>query len=305
MPDERRPPGFHEVVAVWALGALGALAVLSTYARLPPEELYNTQDEGLAGGLGRALVFLNFPWALVAIAVALVAADRLDVRWADVAAAVAIALSLVVVVPGVVDQGDLDARLVNAVPGAGVALALALTAVALARGGVGVRAERTRGDFARIALAFVLVLAAIPWWFAEWGFYVSDIPVVGSLFLAEEVVPEPGHPDLRAVHLGHHHGTAGVYLALVALALSRQLRSMKRARLRTALALYLSLMLVYGLANAVQDFWLEQVVKRGMTDVSLPSVLRPELDAWWALLVLAAAAVYAFALRPRGHLRRA
>lgn len=305
MSGKERRPGFHEVVAVWALGATATLAVVATYARLPPEALYNTQDDGLAGGLGRALVFLNFPWALVAIAVALLAADRLDERWADVAAAVAIALSLVVVVPGVVDQSDLDARPVNAIPAAGVALALALTLSGLGRGGLGARAARGRGDGARLALALVLVVPAIPWWFAELGFYVSDVPILGSVFLAEEVVPEPGHREIRAVHLGHHHGTDGVLFALAALALSRQLGSMCRARLRTALALYLSLMLVYGLANAAQDFWLEQVVKRGTTHVELPSFLRPDLDLGWMFLVLAAAAVYALLLRRRGMSRQA
>ena len=298
MPVEPRP-GLHEVVAVWSLGAAMAFAVVATYARLPAEELYNTQDEGLAGGLGRALVFLNFPWALVAIAVALVCADRLDDRWSDAAAGLAAGLALLTVVPGVVDQGDLDARTVNAIPAAGVALALALTGVALSRGGLGHRVARTRGDRARIALAFVLGIAAIPWWFAEWGFYVSDVPLLGSLFLAEEVVPEPGHPELRAVHLGHHHGTAGVLFALAALALSRQLPSIRRGGLRTALAVYLSFMLVYGLANALQDFWLEQVVKRGTTDAALPSFLRPSLSLAWALLVVAAAAVYALVFRPR------
>jgi hypothetical protein len=297
-------PGLHEVVAVWWVGAIMTLAVATTYARLPAEELYNTQEEGVAGGLGRALVFLNFPWALVAVALALVCADRLDERWSDAAAALAVALAVVTVVPGVVEQGDLDARAVNAIPAAGVGLALALTGVALSRGGLGHRLARTRGDDARIAVARVLALAAIPWWFAEWGFYVSDVPLLGSLFLAEEVVPEPGHPHIRAVHLGHHHGTAGVLFALAALALSRQLPSIRRAALRRALAVYLSLMLVYGFANAVQDFWLEQVVKRGTTDAAIPSFLRPSLDLGSTLLVLAAVAVYALLFRQRPPVRR-
>ena len=299
MPSAARRPGFHEVVAVWALGALAALAVAVTYARLPPEELYNTQDEGLGGGLGRALVFVNFPWALVAVAIALICADRLNARWADAAAALTTALALVVLVPGVVDQADLDAKPVNALPAVGVAAALALTVVALTRGGIGARRGWTRGDAARIGVALVIVLGAIPWWFAELGFYISDAPVLGSVFLAAEVVPEPGHPDIRAVHLGHHHGTDGVLFALAALALSRQLAFVRRGGLREALALLLSLMLVYGLANAAQDFWLEQVVKRGTTDAELPSFLRPAFNLAWASMLLAAGAVYALLFRTR------
>jgi hypothetical protein len=41
------------------------------------------------------------------------------------------------------------------------------------------------------------------------------------------------------------------------------------------------------------------VVKRGTTDASIPSFLRPSLDLGWALLVLAAVAVYALFFRQR------
>ena len=290
-------PGLREAIAVWALFALVGLAVLVTYARVPPSELYHVDDGGLAGGLGRLVVFLNFPTALAAVALAVLAADRLDDRRADVAAAAAAVLSLVVAGPGVVDQDDLDVRAVNAIPAAGVALAVALTAVAVARGGAGIRVERAGADGVRLVAASALVVAATPWWFAELGFYVSDVPGLGSIFLASEVVPEPGDPEIRAVHLGHHHGTDGVLFALAALALSRELPWMKRPRLRTALAVYLALALVYGLANAAQDFWNEQVVKRGATDASLPSFLRPELSPAWAFVVGATAAVYALAFR--------
>jgi uncharacterized protein involved in copper resistance len=52
-------------------------------------------------------------------------------------------------------------------------------------------------------------------------------------------------------------------------------------------------MLAYGLANAVEDFWDEQVVKRGWTDARLPSLLNPELSPAWAAIVLSGLAVYA------------
>jgi hypothetical protein len=60
-------------------------------------------------------------------------------------------------------------------------------------------------------------------------------------------------------------------------------------------------MLVYGLANAAQDFWLEQVVKRDWTDERLPTVIRPSLSVEWAVLVTAAAAVYLSWLLVRGR----
>ena len=53
-----------------------------TYSRIRPEELYHVSRSGLAGGLGRALVFLNFPAALAAIAIVLLVADRTGWSWA-------------------------------------------------------------------------------------------------------------------------------------------------------------------------------------------------------------------------------
>jgi len=41
-------------------------------------------------------------------------------------------------------------------------------------------------------------------------------PLSAALGPGERIalVPEPGHPNLRAVHLGHHHGLDGTLLAL-------------------------------------------------------------------------------------------
>jgi hypothetical protein len=205
--------------------------------------------------------------------------------WLTVAGA-AVLLCATVAVPGVVEQDDLDAKEVNALPAAGVVLAFGLTLLAALRGGLGRLGPPLAGDRARIVLAAVLLFAAIPWFCAELGFY-APWP-----FLAEEVRPEPEEPALRAVHLGRHHGLDGTLLALTALALSRSLPRLRRDWLRLTLAAYLSFMLVYGLANAAQDFWLEQVVKRDWTDERLPTVIRPSLTVEWAVLAAAAAAVY-------------
>jgi hypothetical protein len=292
----RERPGLGETFGVWLVCGLIGVATVVTYARIEPDELYHTSVGGLEGGFGRALVFLNYPVALAAIATLAVSLDRLGTRpmWL-VAAGVAVVLCALVSAPGVVDQDDLDAKPVNALPAAGVALGFALFVLALRRGGLGRLGPRLRGDVIRVALAGVLLVAAIPWIFAELGLY-APWP-----FLAEEVRPEPEEPSLRAVHLGRHHGMDGTLLALTALALSRVLPQLRREWLRLVLAAYLSLMLVYGLANAAQDFWLEQVVKRDWTDERLPTVIRPALSVEWAVLVVAGAAVYVswLALRRR------
>ena len=186
--------------------------------------------------------------------------------------------------PGVVDQDDLDARWLNVVPALGVVLALGLTVAAARRAGAAF-AQPARGDRLRLVLGILLLLVALPWLAAEIGFYFP-----GDVFLGEEV-PPVRDAGLAAVHLGFHHGTAGVLLAAAALVLSRAPRT------RT-LAAYLSLMLAYGLGNAVQDGWNEQLWKRGTVDRHLESVLRPELSVGWVLLLVGAAAIYALWFRP-------
>lgn len=269
----------RELLAAWLAIVAVASAVLVTYARLPPAELYNVSEDGLALGLGRTLVLLNFPIALAAVPLALIAATMLA-RPAATAAALLVVASACFV-PFVVEQSDLDAKPANAIPAAGVAIALLLT-LAATRRGPRLAPVRLGGDRLRVALAVLLVLMAVPWIFAELGFYAPD-PI-----LADE--PSPNEP-LAAVHLGHHHGTDGVLLALLALALSRLPPRLPGRRLPWVISAYLALMLVYGVANGAQDAWFEQVVKRGTTDHSLPSFLQPALDPAWAILLAVAALV--------------
>lgn len=265
-----------------ALLGLSVGAVLITYARIDPAELYHVSEDGLRGGLGRTLVLVNYPIALVSVALAAIAADRLDDRRADAVALVSILLCALVAVPGVVDQDDLDARWVNGLPALGVGLAAALVVAALGKGGVGTSPRRALGDRLRIGAAAVLLVLALPWYFAETGFYAPD-PI-----LADEV---PAGETIAAVHLGHHHGTDGVLLGLAALALSRTLGTHRRRRAEAFLSGYLALMLAYGCALALEDGWGEQVWKRGWTDWDIPSVLRPEPTLAWAAIVAAAVAV--------------
>jgi hypothetical protein len=58
-------------------------------------------------------------------------------------------------------------------------------------------------------------------------------------------------------------------------------------------------MLAYGLANAVQDAWNEQLWKRGWVDAHAPEVIRPDFSWGWLAIVAAAAAIYTLWLRPR------
>src|SRR5207253_10830655 len=99
------------------------------------------------------------------------AAERLRrARLAVAGAVVATGLCSVVFWPGVVDAYDLDARPVNALAAAGVALAVVLSFAA------GLHRERVR---LRPAAGALLVLA-IPWLAADLGFHLDGVPVLGS-----------------------------------------------------------------------------------------------------------------------------
>ena len=65
------------------------------------------------------------------------------------------------------------------------------------------------------------MLVAIPWILAGVGVYTGDVPVLDDVYISKAVVPEPGEPALRAVHLGNHEGIDGILLAATAFALRR------------------------------------------------------------------------------------
>ena len=266
-----------------------ALAVLVTYSWVDTSELYNVSRQGLAGGLGRSVVLLNFPIVFVAVATTLVAVAALP-RRAWLAAAPAIACAALV--PFVVDEADLDVRPANAIPALGVAIALVLTLVATKRAGASF-APRRPGDRVRIVIAVLVLLLSLPWLTAAFGFHFP-----GDVFMGEELRREDDGTLLAAVHLGHHHGTDGALLVLTGLLLSRV--RIPQRRLHLVLTGYLGLMLAYGAVNMAQDFWLEQIVKRGWTDAAIPDALLPGFRPIWAV-ILALAALSAIVLAREGR----
>jgi len=275
----------RELRAVWALVGAALVAIAVTYARLPAVELYNVSGTGLRGALSRVLVELNFPDALIALAVLGVIAPFLARGLRPVALAAAV-LCAIVVVPGVVSQSNLDARWINALPALGVGLALALTPVA--RGLVSPR--RARGDRLRVVVAAVLVLLAAPWIAAELGFFLDGVPVLGWLFQTGAIVSYKGNAPHHAVHHGVHHGLEGLLLVATALLLSR---------LPNRISLFLALMLAYGLGNIANDDWLEQVAERGWTSWTVPSSLEPATTWTWLAVVIVTPVIWLLWFKPR------
>jgi hypothetical protein len=280
-----------EVAVVWLLFLVAAAAMLVTYARIAPEHLYNVSHSGLAGGAGRVLVFSNFSTALAAIAVLLVLLDRLSGPAGKAAAVAGILLCAPVFSPGVVDEADLDAKPVNGLAGLGVLVALGLTG-ALARHGR-CWTRRAPGDPARLVVAVAATFVSLPWVAAELGFFLDGVPLLGSVFQTGSWHPKGLTITLPAVHHGHHHGMDGLLLLLTALLLSRIVVTVRSRGLRVLLAAYLALMAAYAVGNMANDFWIEQVWKRGWTTWEIPNVLRPTVSVAWGLIVLGAAALFA------------
>jgi hypothetical protein len=303
-------PGLWEAVVLWIMWGVVAALVWITYARLPASDFYNVTGTGVRSGAARVLVLVGWPISLAALALMAVAVDRLlaaplapGARRAVIAAAVAAAILCATIAwPGVITQSNLDAKPANALAAVGVGLAVALTVAALRTSGPGRRSGR-RGDRIALGLVAAIGVAALPWIFANIGIYVGDIPGLGRIFMSKQILPEPGHPHLHAVHLGNHEGLDGWLLAATALGLRRALPHMRPTRLRPVLGGYLALLLGYGVMVAANDGWNEQIVKRGWTSFGLPDVITPAAGAGWAILIGATVVLYltAFRVRPRPH----
>jgi hypothetical protein len=278
----------RELRAVWVLVAAIILAVFVTYARLPADQLYHVSDSGLRGWLSRVVVELNFPDALIALAVLGVIAPALPRAFRPLAAITAL-LCLVVLVPGVVSQKHLDAKWINAAPALGVGLAFALSFFARRLPSP----RQVRGDRVRVALAAVLVLLAAPWIAAELGFSLDGVPVLGWIFQTGKIVSYHGNEPHAAVHHGVHHGLQGLLLIITALLLSR---------LPNRVSLFLALMVAYGLGNIANDDWLEQIAERGWTSWTIPPSLEPRATWTWLAVLLVMPVIWVLWFRQRAAL---
>jgi hypothetical protein len=262
-------------LVVWSIVGLLILATVATYARVDPKDLYRVSRGGIAGGLSRAVVELNFPVALVSILIVLIVIDGMP-RRAWMIGGPAIALCAVSAWPGVVDQSDLDARPINALPVLGVVFVLGLTMACSPTRSV--PAPPLRYDTVRAVATAIIAVLALPWIAAAVGFFLPDV-----VFLTgRSIVHADGSTDV-AVHHGLHHGFDGALMAIFALALSRpRLRS---SALKASVAAYAGLLFAYGAVNMTQDLWNEQLVKRGTTSWQIPDAKTPKLAPIWLLIV--------------------
>ena len=288
-----------DALVLWCLFLAVAVAAMVTYARLPARELYHVSNPGIDTGIKRGLAFAGFPAAPVAVAVVWLLAEHLTRRVVTVAAVAATVLASSVFWPGAVAEADPDSRPISVLALVAVVAVIALT-VGVVRS-AGFRRPRLLVHEERLLLpVFGLVfLVEIPWLAALIGVSLDHVPVLNSMYLSDSFIDQPGVAGLHpAVHAGLHHGLCGALLVTSSLWLSRHLHRMGNPTHRRILAGYLSLLIAYGGANALQDFWLEQIVKRDLLGWQFPYMLQPK--ASWAFLgiVAGAALIYGTLLRP-------
>ena len=261
----RAKGGQGEALAVWAAWSVTLIGVLVTYARIDAAELYNVRGHGFGLGLSRAAVHTNWPFALVAVVLVLVAMNALPRRaWWFAGPAIALCATM----PLFVSQAHLNARWGNVVPGLGVAIAFGLAIAAIRSAGPAFE-PWLPGDPLRLGLASVVVVLSLPWLAAAVGFQLP-----GDVFLGEELMRTDEGKLEVAVHLGEHHGFHGSLMLLSALLLSRMQAD---GRLRGWMLAGVAGLAAYGGVNFVQDLWHEQLVKRGTVDWQIPSAVYPGL----------------------------
>ena len=268
--------------------------ILVAYSKTRPGELIGVPQTGLSVAITDAIGFLAFPVGLVAIGVALAIGDRLSRATKRIAAAAAIALAVVSLLPRVAEAEEVEVSLnpQRVVAAVAVLALFGLTVHAVQIHGLERWGPRVRGDSLRLLLATAIAFAALPWFAADLTLSLDNVPGLSHVFLTDSLRTEPGRVGLNpAVHDGHHHGMDGALLALASLAMSRLIRLLTGLR-RTALAALLSLTFVYGFANALQDFWLEQVVKRGASGYLFPLMLTPRWTIPFLVIALTSVALF-------------
>ena len=285
-------PDLWEAFGIWLLFGALTLAILIDYATHPAADFYHVSHSGLAGGVGRALVYLNFPVLIPALTLLGIAVARLEGagelvapatrRAARIMAVVAVPLLVVAGWPGVVNQANFDFKPINIVPVIGVALALAVTVLVWRAAGAGRPTPWGRLDLARLAVIVGLVLIGLPWILADLGIRIANLPLFDQWFVAEgaKAVHRP-----VGVHIGHHHGLDGICFVTMALVLSRVLPTIGTTWARRTLSAWLGLIFVYGAANVLQDFWGEALVVSRWTRHQMPTVLNPALTPAWGIML--------------------
>ena len=105
----------------------------------------------------------------------------------------------------------------------------------------------------------LLTFLALPWIFAHIGVYVSRIPILNLIFVAEQ--PGPSSYGVT-VHLGNHHGFSGYLMIITSqMMLYQWLTTKTKKSQKLSFGVLLSLIQGYGLYLFVEDFINEQLYR--------------------------------------------
>ncbi|MHA1829578.1 MAG: hypothetical protein ACTSX6_13140 [Candidatus Heimdallarchaeaceae archaeon] len=131
----------------------------------------------------------------------------------------------------------------------------------------------------------LLTIFALPWLFAHIGVYISDIPLLKLIFVAE--LPADNSFNVT-VHLGNHHGMDGYLISLMSvLMIYKWLASFIENRTRISYIIFFSLIQSYGLYLFIEDFTSEQLFRFFGKEI-LPQASFPQGDlASLIILILA------------------
>jgi len=142
-------------------------------------------------------------------------------------------------------------------------------------------------NFTKVIL-IVTAFISIPWFLANLGLFATDIPVLNYIFLGVEDFN--GYPS---VHLGGHHGYKGAATFFLMILVFTTARYFYDKRIRAITGLTASYLLVWGFYNMFEDFFVEQLYKRGLIERIIPQP-GPDFEMLFPLYFIVALFIYIF-----------
>ncbi|MHA1301723.1 MAG: hypothetical protein ACTSO9_20070, partial [Candidatus Helarchaeota archaeon] len=134
--------------------------------------------------------------------------------------------------------------------------------------GLGIDRPWQNTDYTRIILLGITIFFGLPWLFAIHGIFISNIPGLNLIFLGAQ--PGVGGTNIfdfiyPSVHLGSHHGLGGLLYIVFATLYSILVFRMKNPNIKNFSIFALGVLAAYGVIGYLEDFFHEQVIKRGIT----------------------------------------
>jgi len=141
------------------------------------------------------------------------------------------------------------------------------------------------------AILIITFIIGLPWILATTGIFVSDIPLIGNLFMGKQ--DYKGYPS---VHLGSHHGYTGFVIFSLMILVFTTAKYLYDKRLKIIAGIGASFLFVWGFYNMFQDFFTEQIVKRGLAESGFPSP-QAYIESLLPIYIVGTVIIYIFVWR--------